>query len=147
MPDTPPSPPMAWNVFFTFKGPGGLVDRVPNSYNPVDSPSLKHLLQQLAESLPSWPSMDLTVVGVHVEPVGQAFEVSAAGQGAPSVAGVMEVSQPTPEEAQQIKEEMEKIINDQPKVLTNETSTPGASAEAARARKKRTMYDPPLAKD
>lgn len=137
MPDTPPSPPMAWNVFFTFKGPGGLVDRIPNSYNPVDSPSLKHLLQQLAESLPSWPSMDLTVVGVHVEPVGQ---------GVPSVAGVMEVSQPTPEEAQQIKEEMEKIINDQPKVLANETPTPEASAEAARARKKRTMHDPPLRK-
>jgi hypothetical protein len=56
---------MKFNLFFTFKGPGGIVE-VPNKPNPIEAINLADVLLQLAGSI-SKLGFGLEVVGVRIE--------------------------------------------------------------------------------
>jgi hypothetical protein len=59
---------MKWDIFFTIKGPGGVVT-APNSTNPVESANLASLLRKLMDNLPgSAMGVDIECIGLRISP-------------------------------------------------------------------------------
>lgn len=59
---------MRFNVFFTVKGPAGVID-APNNTNPVGAADLASLLRLLADKLPNNSMLGIEVVGLRIDPV------------------------------------------------------------------------------
>lgn len=62
---------LRWNIYFTMKGPGGILE-VPNNSNPVESPSLACVLVELPRQLPEDDAIELRTIGIRVELVDDA---------------------------------------------------------------------------